>query len=116
MLNEEAKKKIELIKKTAELKWSEQNLFVKLEVKDVPFTEFQLEFVLFGKIKWAIYFDRGAVNFGIWNNNKYDLLDNFTNVKVMRGFKVLTDEGLEHNYNILENVAKELIEKINKNK
>ena len=104
MLNKEANKNLQLIKETALNIWGDNCTFSELDVKDSPYAEFELPVCLYQKVKVGIYYDRSALDIGLWQDGKYVLLGKFTEKPVFRGFKAMKPENLEYNFNVLDEV------------
>ena len=108
MLNNEAKENLELIYETAEQLWGSNCTFSELEIKNSPWSEFEQPVCLYGKVDVGIYYDRSALDIGIKQNGKYELLSKFTSENVFRGMTAMQAENLLHNFKVLDKVAKRL--------
>jgi len=109
MLNNEAKRNIEEIRKTALQIWGSNCKFFDLDVKNSPYPEFELPLKLYDQIEVGIYYDRSALDIGIKQEGKYVLLSKFTTKPVFRGMKAMEPDNLLHNFQVLDEVAKNMI-------
>lgn len=105
----EEKQNIDLIKSTAQQVWGSNVQFGEIKVINSPYPEFEWPIYLYGKAEVGIYYDRSALDIGIKQNGKYELLGKFTNQNVLRGMKAMQPENLLHNFQVLDNVVKKII-------
>ena len=109
MLNNEARQNLQLIKEMARQIWGRNCEFEEIDIKDSPYPEFELPMRLYQRIYVGIYYNRSALDIGIKQDEKYTLLGKFTKKEVLRGMKAMEPENLLNNFNILDEVARDLI-------
>ncbi len=110
MLNKEAQRNLQLIKQMIIQIWGEDCELLNIDIKDSPYSEFELLIRLYHKVEAGIYYDRSALDIGIKQNEKYILLGNLTNKPVVRGIKAMDPKNLRSNFLILNEVAQAIVE------
>ena len=110
MLNKQAKLNLEKIKEAAKKKWGENCEFLELRIIDSPYPEFELPILLYQKIEVGLYYDRSAMDIGIQQNGEYVILNDFTEKEVIRGMKATIPENLQHNFEVLDEVVKKMLQ------
>ncbi len=109
MLDNEARQDLQTIKQVAFQIWGSHCEFDEPDIKNSPYPEFELPMRLFQRIEVGIYYDRSALDIGIRQNGKYVLLGKFTTKQVFRGMKAMIQDNLLHNFEVLDEVSRELI-------
>lgn len=109
MLNDEAQRNLQTIKEEALQIWGPDCEFGYLDIKNSPYPEFELPMRLYQKIEVGIYYDRSALDIGIRQDGKYILLGKFTAKQVFRGMKAMKPENLLQNFQVLDEVVREMI-------
>ena len=110
MLNKEAQRNLQLIKQMIIQIWGEDCELLNIDIKDSPYSEFELLIRLYHKVEAGRYYDRSALDIGIKQNEKYILLGNLTNKPVVRGIKAMDPKNLRSNFLILNEVAQAIVE------
>ena len=110
MLDHEARIDLEKIKEAAKKKWGENCEFLELRIVDSPYPEFELPIILYQKIEVGLYYDRSTMDIGIKQNGKYVILSKFTDEEVYRGFEVMEPQNLQHNFEVLDEVVKNMLQ------
>ena len=109
MLNNDAKKNIDLITSTAKYLWNENVSFGKLKVLNTPYPAFEWMMNLYKKIDILLIYDRSTLDIGILKNGKYVLVSRFTDKPFIRGIKSTQPENLLNNFRLLDYVVTSLI-------
>lgn len=109
MLNSEANRNIQVMKEEAFHTWGSNCEFGAIDIKNSPYPEFELRLRLYQKVEVGIYYDRSAFDIGIGRDGRFVLLGKFTSKPVFRGMKAMIPENLRHNFQVLDEVARELI-------
>jgi hypothetical protein len=113
MLNDEALNNLSLIYHTARYVWGERCVFSEIRILNSPWSEFELPLNLYGKVDVGIYYDRSALDIGINQDGKFRLLSEYTSESVYRGMKAMIKNNLLHNFTILDQVVKRILESLN---
>ena len=108
MLNLEAQKNLETIRRLSGEMFGGDCKIDTVEVIDSPYPEFELRMRLYETVEVGIYYDRSAVDIGIKQNGQYVLLEKFTENPVYRGMKAMNEQNLKYNFTILNEVAGQL--------
>lgn len=114
MLGKTAHKDLEMLKATITSFWGDNCVIEKIEIKDSPFPEFAIHMKLYNALDIGFAYDRGTMDIGIKENDKYIILQKFTDKTVYRGFEVMEPDIMRHNFSVLDEVARQLMQKQNK--
>lgn len=109
MLDNEARQDLQMIKQMAIQNWGSNCEFADIKIMNSPHSEFELPMRLYHEVEVGIYYDRSALDIGIRQGGKYDLLGKFTTKQVFRGMKAMKPENLLYNFKVLDEVARDLI-------
>ncbi|MDR0951440.1 MAG: hypothetical protein LBM18_00745 [Oscillospiraceae bacterium] len=108
----EDKQNIEAIKSIANQVWGEKCEFGDMKVIKSPYPEFEWPIVLHGKIDVVLTYDRSILGINIMTDNGYENIRKFTEKEYIRGFESCKPKNLLHNFRILDEVVKAMMEKV----
>ena len=108
MLNKEARNNLKTIQQLAKELWGPDCELEKPDIIDSPYPEFELRMRLFGRVEVGVYYDRSTYDIGIKQGEEYVLLQKFTDRPVMRGMEEMEPENLRRNFDVLDEVAREM--------
>jgi len=109
MLDDEAKKNIELISEYANRIWGKDCKIGQIEIVNAPHSEFKLPISIYNKIKATITYDRSIIGIFIETKNGDIWIDDLTTQTVFDGFESSKPDNLLHNFQVLDEVAKNMI-------
>ena len=108
MLDNEARNNLKTIQQLAKELWGPDCELEEPEIIDSPYPEFELRMRLFGRVEVGVYYDRSALDIGIKQGEEYVLLRDFTDKPVTRGMKAMKPDNLRYNFDVLDEVAREM--------
>ena len=109
MLNHEGRENMWVILQRLDEQWDDDCELKFVQNLPSPYSEFEITFLLYGKVDVSILYDRSSVDIGIKQDGEYQLLGDFTAQSVFRGRMGMKYENMKHTFEILDEVARGMI-------
>lgn len=109
MLDDEARENIRIVRKIAENIWDGKCSFGDIKVTNSPYAEFIMPLILYNSVNVILTYDRSILGIAIKQEGGEIWLDDLTTQLVYDGFESCKPENIEHNFKILDTIAREII-------
>jgi len=109
MLDDEGRENINLIRALTSRIWGSNCEFGRPKVIDAPYSEFELPMRLYHKVNVTLTYDRSILGIAVKTQNGNVWVDDLTSKMIFDGFESCKPENLLHNFQVLDEVAREMI-------
>ena len=108
MLSENGIRNCQVIKDMLKKVWGNNVRVTGTERMNVPFDEFTVSLLIYGKYETLLTYDRSIIDISVKTADEYVWLTDLTNEEVVEGFESSKPENIEHNFRLLDGVLKQM--------
>jgi hypothetical protein len=88
--------------------WGENVKFGDVNIKNSPYSEFELPLRLYDRVDVLLTYDRSIIGLALVSSNGLQWIDDLTTGTVFDGFESSNPENMQHNFRVLDEIVKQI--------